>query len=59
MEYLVIKPVVTPTKRIPSGAMVAAGDIDGPVTAEEWVRLGHLVSEHPATAEPAATFDTE
>jgi hypothetical protein len=46
----VLKPITTPMHHFPAGAEIAAGQLDGPLTVEDWQRLGHL--EAPAS-EPA------
>jgi hypothetical protein len=47
----VLKPITTPLHFYPAGATVTAEDLDGPLTVEDWQRLGHL--EAPAQPKQA------
>ncbi len=40
----VLKPFSTPTRRFAEGAEVVPADIDGPLTFEAWVELGHIAA---------------
>lgn len=56
--YVVAKPFKTPLRRFAVGAEVGAADIDGPLTAEDWVERGYLenapaqVTEYPNADTP-------
>jgi hypothetical protein len=47
----VLKDITTPLRFFPAGVDVALEDLDGPMTVEDWQRLGHL--EAPAAERPA------
>lgn len=49
---LVLKPITTPTRRIPAGVEITEADLDGPVTLADWQRLGHVEGPAPAAPEP-------
>lgn len=61
MMYLVKQTIVTQTRRIPVGDVVNGDDIDGPLTVDDWLRLGFLATDQPPTpmAAPAAFPDAE
>lgn len=42
MSYIVTKPFKTPTRRLSAGDEIDAADLDGPLTADDWVDLGFL-----------------
>ncbi len=48
-----LKDITTPTHHCPAGTEIAAEGLDGPLTAEDWQRLGHL--EAPPAAPKATT----
>jgi hypothetical protein len=48
----VLKDIKTPAHFYPAGADITAEQLDGPLTAADWQRLGHLEAE-PAPAGPA------
>lgn len=51
----VLKPITTPMHHFPAGAEITAEDLDGPLTVEDWTRLGHLEASAPAKpAKPSA-----
>lgn len=53
--YVVAKPFKTPTRRFAVGAEISAAELDGPMTAEDWVARGFLESAAaPALEKPLA-----
>lgn len=55
MALRVLKEITTPTRRIPVGAEIAPEELDGPLTVEDWQRLGHIETPAPAKlAKPSA-----
>jgi hypothetical protein len=38
----VLKPITTPMHYFPAGAEISIDDIDGPLTAYDWMNLGHI-----------------
>lgn len=57
-DYIVTKTITTPSRRIPAGAIVRAADIDGPLSAADWQRLGFLADPTPPVEMPVEV-DTE
>lgn len=54
MALRVIKPITTPMHHFPAGAEIAPEDLDGPLTVEDWQRLGHLEAPaQPKQAKPS------
>ena len=48
MRYTVREEFVTPLHRFPAGAEIDENEVDGPLSVEEWVARGMLVSAEPA-----------
>jgi hypothetical protein len=55
--FTVAKPFRTPTHRLAVGAAVTADEIDGPLSADDWVALGYLIPPAPAEDAPAPDAD--
>jgi hypothetical protein len=55
----VLKDITTPTHHFPAGAEIAPEDLDGPLTAEDWQRLGHLEAPASKPAKPAPAAPRE
>ena len=53
MRYAVLRPFNSPSRRFSVGQVVTADEIDGPVSAEDWVNSGVIREEKPdAPVEP-------
>lgn len=50
MLYTVLKPFKTPRRRFRAGQEVAASEIDGDLTTEQWEAKGFLRAPRPAPA---------
>lgn len=49
---LVLKPITTPTRRIPAGVEITEAALDGPMTLADWQRLGHVEAPAPVAIAP-------
>lgn len=53
MRYAVLRPFNSPSRRFSVGQVVTADEIDGPVSATDWVNSGLIQEEKPdAQVEP-------
>lgn len=55
MALRVLKPITTPMHHFPAGAEIVLEDLDGPLTVEDWQRLGHIEAPAPAKQAKATT----
>lgn len=60
MRYRVLKTFQTPNHRLVEGAIIGAADIDGPLTAADWMQRGYLeeTNDQPALVVPPPAGNT-